>query len=402
MTSRKRKLLNTTFPAISFDKILLFHKARTEKGISAFECSFLLGKHDFFIRDAENPFKSTLIDPEDSVHLSKVLSLRECNPETNKFDLYKLEVEEHKIDRKKTKRIIIIKNDGADLNPIEMIVEGKEEELETSLFLSTYEKVQSYFRELIENGYFDSTRTALEIFNTFRNHHEFGPNFHPRFLIQNIRYFLNKKSGEPILDNSRTNLFSRRLFFKPLDFKIESDKGAISESFTAIGINTFQQANKWVSDLDYNRNHDKNNVLTLFEEQCGTCSTKHALLKRLADENGNESIKLILGIFTMNSKNTPKIKDVLAKYDLKYIPEAHNYLRNHNHILDFTGIGVNETKFELDLLEEVEIGPDQITDYKVQYHKEFLSRWIETNKIPYTLDKLWKIREECIAALART
>lgn len=402
MTSRKRKLLNTTFPAISFDKILLFHKARTEKGISAFECSFLLGKHDFFIRDAENPFKSTLIDPEDSVHLSKVLSLRECNPETNKFDLYKLEVEEHKIDRKKTKRIIIIKNDGADLNPIEMIVEGKEEELETSLFLSTYEKVQSYCRELIENGYFDSTRTALEIFNTFRSHDEFGANFHPRFLIQNIRYFLNKKSGEPILDNSRTNLFSRRLFFKPLDFKIESIKGAISESFTAIGINTFQQANKWVSDLDYKRNHDKNNVLTLFEEQCGTCSTKHALLKRLADENGNESIKLILGIFTMNSKNTPKIKDVLAKYDLKYIPEAHNYLRNHNHILDYTGIGVNETKFELDLLEEVEIGPDQITDYKVQYHKEFLSRWIETNKIPYTLDKLWKIREECIAALART
>ncbi|MGF7025213.1 MULTISPECIES: hypothetical protein [Sphingobacterium] len=401
MTSRKRKIQNTTFPAISFDKVLLFHKARKEKGISVFECSFLLGKHDFFIRDAENPFKSTLIDPEDSVHLAKVLSLTECNPETSNFDLYKLEVEEIKIDRKKTKRIIIIKNDGADPDPIEMIVEDKEEELETTLFLSSYENVQLFFRELIAIDYFDSTRTALEIFNTFRSHDKFGPNFHPRFLIQNIRYFLNKKSGEPILDNRRTNFFSRRLFFKPLDFEIESKSGAVSESFIAIGINTFQQASKWVSDLDYRRNQNKDNKLVLFEEQCGTCSTKHAILKRLADENRNNSLRLILGIFTMNSKNTPSIKNVLNKYDLKYIPEAHNYLRNHNHILDFTGIGVNETKFELDLLEEIDISPDQITDFKVQYHKDYLSRWIEINKIPYTLDELWKIREECIAALAQ-
>ncbi|WP_424544657.1 hypothetical protein [Sphingobacterium siyangense] len=103
----------------------------------------------------------------------------------------------------------------------------------------------------------------------------------------------------------------------------------------------------------------------------------------------------------MNSKNTPAIKDVLSNYDLRYIPEAHNYLRNHNYIWDFAGISVDETEFELDLLEEVEISPEQITDYKIQYHKDYLLRWIETNKIPYTLDVLWEIREECIAALAQ-
>ncbi|WP_367208860.1 GNAT family N-acetyltransferase [Sphingobacterium sp. R2] len=399
MTSRKTKIQNTTFPAISFDKILFFHKARTERGISAFECSFLLGKHNFFIRDAENPFKSTLIDAEDSVHLGKVFSLRDYNPKTSQFDLYKLEVEEQKINRKESKWLIAIKNDGAPSDPIEIMVEDKEAELETTLSLSAYENVQSFFRELIANGYFDSTRTALEIFNTFRNHDEFGSEFHPRYLIQNIRYFLNKKSGEPILDNSRTNLFSRRLFFKPLDFAIENKSGAISESFSSIGINTFKQASEWVSHLDYKRNRDKNNKLVLFEELCGTCSTKHALLKRLADENGNQNLKLILGIFNMNGRNTPAIKGVLDKYNLKYVPEAHNYLRTNNYMLDFTGISVNETKFELDLLDEIEIDPDQITDYKVQYHKDFLSGWIKDNKIPYTLDELWKIREECIRAI---
>lgn len=130
-------------------------------------------------------------------------------------------------------------------------------------------------------------------------------------------------------------------------------------------------------------------------------AVQNILLKRLADENGSNSLKLVLGIFKMNSNNTPKIKDVLAKYDLKYIPEAHNYLRSNNHILDFTGIGVNVVEFELALLEEIEISPDQITDYKVEFHKEFLSHWIEINKTPYTLDELWKIREECIAALAK-
>jgi hypothetical protein len=56
-------------------------------------------------------------------------------------------------------------------------------------------------------------------------------------------------------------------------------------------------------------------------------------------------------------------------------------------MLDFTGIGVNLMEFGLHLLEEIEISPDQITDYKVQHHKKFLSRWIEINKIPYTLDE---------------
>lgn len=188
---------------------------------------------------------------------------------------------------------------------------------------------------------------------------------------------------------------------KVIEFEIDGKNGIVSKSFNNLKIKSFAEACKWVEKLDYRRNNDKNNKLVLFEEHCGTCSTKHALLKRLAEENGFSSLRLMLGIFTMNSKNTPSIKNVLDRYKLKYIPEAHNYLQYHKHTLDFTGIGVDETKFKIDLLEEVEISPDQITDFKVQYHKNYLSRWIETNKIPYTLDKLWRIREECIAALAQ-
>lgn len=108
---------------------------------------------------------------------------------------------------------------------------------------------------------------------------------------------------------------------KVIDFEIIGKNGIVSRSFNNLAINSFAEACKWVDNLDYRRNNDKNNKFVLFEELCGTCSKKHALLKRLADESGSNYLKLILGIFKMNSDNTPKIKDVLAKYDLKYIPE---------------------------------------------------------------------------------
>lgn len=122
-------------------------------------------------------------------------------------------------------------------------------------------------------------------------------------------------------------------------------------------------------------------------------------MKRLADENQQAGFKLMLGIFPMNAENTPGVQSVLKKYALAYIPEAHNYLMYHDNMLDFTGIGINTTKFRLDLLDETKISPDQVTDYKVTYHRDFLANWIIQHNIPYSIDQLWKIREECIEAL---
>lgn len=401
MATKRKKTVHTTFPAISFDKVMFFHKIRIEKGYSAFECSFMIGKHNFLIRDAENPLKKTLIDPEDSLVLGKVFNLEAYNPPSNPIDYYKLDVIVSKVERKKTQWEIFKTND--DIKPLGttiIVEEDKEIELPTSSFLSTYDDVQVYFKKLIAEDYFNSARTALEILNKYRESDEFGPDFHPRYLIQNIRHYLNKKSGEPILNDSRTNQFSRRLYFKPFDFEISSSNELISKAFINHGINTFQKAGSWVSSLTYRRNQDKKNELALFKDLCGTCSTKHALLKRLADENGKNELKLILGLFKMDSSNTPAIKDLLKEHNLPYIPEAHNYSRVSNYIMDFTGIGINETKFELDILKEIEIQADQITDFKVQHHREYLAQWIEDNKVPYSLDELWAIREECIRLIA--
>ena len=184
------------------------------------------------------------------------------------------------------------------------------------------------------------------------------------------------------------------------DFKIQSD-GEISMEFLKRNINSFNEATKFINNLNYGRNDNKNDLRTIFEDNCGTCSTKYSVLKQLADENNHCEIKLILGIFKMNGNNTSEAKETLEKNKLEYIPEAYNYLKYKNRIFDFTRIGSKPSDFENDLLEEIEILPNQITSFKVEYHKQYLLKWlIQNNNIQLNLDEIWQIRERCIRNLS--
>jgi len=183
------------------------------------------------------------------------------------------------------------------------------------------------------------------------------------------------------------------------NFKIKS-AGKISTTFLELGIDDFHSALLFIKNLPYKRNIDKSNSLCVFNDSGGTCSTKHALLKNLALENNFNDLQLMLGIFKMNSINTPKISSVLDKYKLQEMPEAHNYLKYQNEIIDCTRKNSSAADFINDLIEEVEIQPSQITDFKIQYHQKFLTNYLQENpQIPYSIDEFWKIREECITAL---
>lgn len=184
------------------------------------------------------------------------------------------------------------------------------------------------------------------------------------------------------------------------EFEIKP-KGQISKEFIDRNILTFNQASLFIRQLDYGRNADKNNLASVFTDNCGTCSTKHALLKKLADENNFEKVKLMVGLFKMNKKNTPEISETLQKNQLEYIPEAHCYLKFEDQIIDLTKINSKPSDFLDDLIEEIEISPEQITDYKVNYHKNYLVTWLAKNEqINLTLNDIWKIREQCIQDLA--
>lgn len=183
------------------------------------------------------------------------------------------------------------------------------------------------------------------------------------------------------------------------DFEISSDK-TVSSQFQNKNISSFAEAIRFIRLLPYGRNKDKNNLTSLFEENCGTCSTKHALLKRLADEHDISDVKLIIGIFKMNTVNTPAVAQTLTKHNLTYLPEAHCYLKFQDERIDATKEGFDPSNYQNDLLEELEISPDQISEFKVNYHKKFLSTWLnEQPTIHYSLNELWAIREQCILDL---
>jgi hypothetical protein len=186
----------------------------------------------------------------------------------------------------------------------------------------------------------------------------------------------------------------------PPDFKIIST-GPVSREFTSRNIFTFLQAAEFVEQLPYKRNSDKLNLITVFTDNCATCSTKHALLKKLADENHFEGISLVLGLFKMSAQNTPAAAGILNKYKLDYIPEAHNYLRYEGALLDYTGLSFAPGALTDDLLMETTMVPEEIGDFKVNYQKDFMKGWLQENPhITYSHEEVWKIREECIAAFS--
>ncbi|MDN8694013.1 hypothetical protein Q0M89_14690, partial [Staphylococcus aureus] len=71
-----------------------------------------------------------------------------------------------------------------------------------------------------------------------------------------------------------------------ITFKIEST-APISEAFRERGITDFKQACEYIRQLPYKRNKDRDHLLNVLEEQKGVCSTKHAVLRKLALENNH-------------------------------------------------------------------------------------------------------------------
>jgi hypothetical protein len=185
------------------------------------------------------------------------------------------------------------------------------------------------------------------------------------------------------------------------DFAI-GQEGKISALFLQRDISCFSQACAYIKGLPYKRNSNKEDLSSLFTDGYGTCSTKHAVLKVLATENGVKDVRLMLGIYKMSAQNTPEVSETLTRHSIDYIPEAHMYLKVQNKTVDCTKQNSNAGAFESALLEELEIEPSQITGFKVSYHRQFLASWlVRHTDITYDLPQLWSIREQCIEDLSR-
>ncbi|MEJ6791233.1 MAG: hypothetical protein QNK89_00440 [Lacinutrix sp.] len=101
----------------------------------------------------------------------------------------------------------------------------------------------------------------------------------------------------------------------------------------------------------------------------------------------------------MNEANTKGVENVLKEYSLKYLPEAHTYLKVNGTILDITRNTISGVSFENTILFETEIQPEEIGTFKIKTHKDYLKQWLLNNNSNYSFNEIWNIRELCILAL---
>jgi hypothetical protein len=136
-------------------------------------------------------------------------------------------------------------------------------------------------------------------------------------------------------------------------------------------------------------------------EQKGTCSSKHALLSILAEENALQNVELIVGIFILSAETHPQVAPVLEKHKLTSIPECHVYLRYKGKRFDYTFPTQSIAPIENKIVREQRIEPQQVIDWKIVIHKDYLTRWLaRTPDLSYDLNQIWSIREEIIAHLS--
>ena len=76
-------------------------------------------------------------------------------------------------------------------------------------------------------------------------------------------------------------------------------KGIISEKFISLRIKNFWEACVYVHDIPYGYNSTTDDILILFKEGYGSCTTKHAVIATLAEEL-NIPVHKMIGIYAMN------------------------------------------------------------------------------------------------------
>lgn len=183
------------------------------------------------------------------------------------------------------------------------------------------------------------------------------------------------------------------------DFEIIA-KGACSNLAREKGLRTWSILTAFVSGLPYGRNACRDDFSLVLKEGRGSCSSKHALLKTIADENGKgNQVALVLGMYRMNRMTTPKIGGIVDAVGLDCIPEAHCYVRYKGKRHDFTSFTSDFSLIEDHILYEEDIIPEQVVEYKVEKHQDYLKKWLKQTNSSMSFDALWKLREKCIAAL---
>ena len=112
-------------------------------------------------------------------------------------------------------------------------------------------------------------------------------------------------------------------------------QATISDIFLDYGIETFHDACRYVHQLPYGYNSNRDDLLILFKEKIGSCTTKHAVIATLAKEL-DLPIDKHIGIYAMDETIVTGSDQILKTYGLPYLPMLHCFLVFQDRRVDLT------------------------------------------------------------------
>lgn len=177
--------------------------------------------------------------------------------------------------------------------------------------------------------------------------------------------------------------------------------GIISNTFLELEVGSFIKACAYVHQLPYGYNTDRDDLMSVFEDGKGTCTTKHAVIATLASELKLPIVKQI-GIYAMTERLVTGAEAILERYGLPYLPMLHCFLSDGTHRIDLTQGNANGKNGPIDdFLYIAQVEPnisakDEYLLYRSALKDHILSR-DELNSIE--MKTILKAREEGLALL---
>jgi hypothetical protein len=111
--------------------------------------------------------------------------------------------------------------------------------------------------------------------------------------------------------------------------------GPICRQFLNLRISTFIEACRFVHELPYGYNSNRDDLMILFKEKFGSCTTKHAVIATLAAEL-ELPIHKEIGIYAMSEEIVTGTSSILYTYGLPYVPMLHCFLVHKDNRIDLT------------------------------------------------------------------
>ena len=189
--------------------------------------------------------------------------------------------------------------------------------------------------------------------------------------------------------------------FTILPDKSITARGIVSRKFLDLGISRFIDACRYVHHLPYGYNSDRDDLMILFKEGMGSCTTKHAVIATLAQELGLPIVKII-GIYRMVEKIVTGTDSILDRYNLPYLPMVHCFLEYDNHWIDLTEGNHNGKNQSIDnfLYTQTVVPNISAKEEYLLYRKALTNRILVGDELPgIQLKQVLQAREEGLELL---